>query len=330
MQKKMEGSAHTTFSLSSLLCHEDENCLLEEIDEQKGSYVGLNSNDFSENEDDFVDEMLQRETTLGEFTSFLSAEGDFSSSMHTWLKRARHDAVKWILNTRSYFGFGYSTAYLSVTYFDGFLSKRSIDSGKLWAIKLLSVACLSLAAKLNECKIPALSEYHLEDYEFESKVIQKMELLVLETLEWKLFSVTPFAFLHNFLSKLSDQPCPKDLIIKTVDLIIAFLKEIKLINCRSSDIAAAAVLAAYDGKLTRQAIELKMKVFTSISVSQIDPICSCYGQMQQLGMRKQKTPKSVISPSIVSMHSCHTSEVGTKRKLTYTSHEDGSFQKIRR
>ncbi|KAF2309663.1 hypothetical protein GH714_004508 [Hevea brasiliensis] len=96
-----------------------------------------------------------------------SFKSDQSLGFDNWVKCVRLEAIAWILKSK--FGFRFQTAYLSITYFDRFLSKRSIENEKLWAVRLLSVACLSLAAKMEEIKAPALSEFHTEDYNFESK-----------------------------------------------------------------------------------------------------------------------------------------------------------------
>ncbi|KAK8642672.1 hypothetical protein V6N13_012009 [Hibiscus sabdariffa] len=57
------------------------------------------------------------------------------------LKHARLEAITWILK-----------------------------SEKSWAIHLLSVVCVSLAAKMEEIQVPALSEFQIEGYNF-SKII---------------------------------------------------------------------------------------------------------------------------------------------------------------
>lgn len=75
-----------------------------------------------------------------------------------------------------------------------------MQESKPWAIQLLSVACLSIAAKMEEQSVPLLSEYPIE-YRFENKVIKNMELLILSTLEWKMGLPTPFAYLHYFFTK---------------------------------------------------------------------------------------------------------------------------------
>ena len=70
-----------------------------------------------------------------------------------------------------------------------------------WAAQLLSVACVSVAAKMEECQVPALSEFHAVSYDFDSASIRRMELLVLSTLGWRMGAVTPFDFLPCFSSR---------------------------------------------------------------------------------------------------------------------------------
>lgn len=71
-----------------------------------------------------------------------------------------------------------------------------------WAAQLLSVACVSVAAKMEECQVPALSEFHSGGYDFDSASIRRMELLVLSTLGWRMGAVTPLDFLPCFSSRV--------------------------------------------------------------------------------------------------------------------------------
>ena len=88
------------------------------------------------------------------------------------------------------------------------------------------MACLSLASKMEECRPPALSEYELEEYQFSSNVIQRMELLVLNTLEWRMSSVTPFSYLGYFASKLECKSGRKDLFSRAIGFIFAIIEGI--------------------------------------------------------------------------------------------------------
>lgn len=99
-----------------------------------------------------------------------------------------------------------------------------MQAEKWWAIRLLSMACLSLAAKMDESRVVALSELCVEDYSFESGVIQRMELLVLNTLEWKMGSITPFAFIQFFGQKFWDNSPIRDGLSRTAQVILASMR----------------------------------------------------------------------------------------------------------
>lgn len=79
-----------------------------------------------------------------------------------------------------------------------------------WPSQLLSVACLSLAAKLEEPDVPLILDLQVSDakYVFEPKTVQRMELRVMSFLNWRLRSVTPFDFLHHFISNLPSTSKP--------------------------------------------------------------------------------------------------------------------------
>ncbi|KAF8404888.1 hypothetical protein HHK36_009783 [Tetracentron sinense] len=343
----MEDSA-SSFSLSSLLCCENEACFDQEVDGDM--FTNLNSNySISESDDEYIEMLVERESS-----SCRSLDDSCSSTIENSLKCARLDAIRWILKVsftpislpvllcscscfwilicvliqmRAFLGLRSQTAYLSVAYFDGFLSRRAIDSEKSWAIQLLSVACLSIAAKMEECRMLALSEFQVEDYNFDSKVIQKMELLVLKTLEWRMGSITPFAYLHYFIAKFCYESRPKDAVSRAAELILAITKEVNLMDCRPSVIAAAAVLAASDQRLTRKTMEFKMNLISSCGPLENGHIFSCYNLMQELEMGKFKIPKLVNSPDISSVYSTSVdvladssfiSAVSTKRRrLTF-------------
>ena len=72
-----------------------------------------------------------------------------------------------------------------------------------WAARLLAVACVSLAAKMEEYRAPALPEFRADDeYDFSCDSIRRMELLVLSTLGWRMGGVTPFDYFPCLSSRL--------------------------------------------------------------------------------------------------------------------------------
>ncbi|PIN06119.1 G1/S-specific cyclin D [Handroanthus impetiginosus] len=300
-------------SLPSLLCEEDESCLKEQY-----HYKDKNFDFCSDFE--YIEKLFEKETI------FESNSKSFSvKSERSWLKCARLEAVRWVLKTRALFGFHFSTAYLSMIYFDRFFARRSIDNGKSWPIRLLSVACLSLAAKMEECDVPALSEYHVDEYNFEGNVIQKMELLVLSTLEWKISCATPFAYLNYFINKFCGERRSKELINRAVELIFALIEEINVMEHRPSIIAAAAVLAAYDYGLTKKVLEIKVNAIPSWGSLEKEHTFSCYSLLQEIGMLKSKKSKVIVSPSLLPTYS---SSIDVLDNSTTTSTGDNKRRRM--
>ncbi|KAL6504624.1 hypothetical protein OROHE_023382 [Orobanche hederae] len=130
----------------------------------------------------------------------------FEEKKNSSLGRARCEAVEWMLKVIGYYSFSALTAVLAVNYLDRFLQARFKSSGeeKPWMTQLAAVACLSLAAKVEETRVPLLVDLQVEEskYVFESKTIQRMEILILSTLGWKMNPVTPLSFLEYIATRL--------------------------------------------------------------------------------------------------------------------------------
>ncbi|XP_022749144.1 cyclin-D4-1-like [Durio zibethinus] len=164
---------------------------------------------------------------------------------------SRQDSINWILKVHASYNFSPVTAFLSVNYFDRFLSSHCLPQANGWPFQLLSVACLSLAAKMVEPQVPLLLELQLFEprFVFEPKTIQRMELRVMAILNWRLRSVTPFDYLHPFIRELSS--CStllpdsfSSVISASSDLILSTTRVIDFLRFAPSTMAAAAVLCA--------------------------------------------------------------------------------------
>ncbi|KAL8141122.1 hypothetical protein V2J09_007143 [Rumex salicifolius] len=119
------------------------------------------------------------------------------------LALARREALDWMLKVNAHFSFSLQTAVLAVNYLDRFLCGFKFQTEKPWLAQLTALACLSLAAKIEETYVPLLSDLQVQTkYLFEAKTIQRMELLVLSTLEWKMNPVTPYSFLDYMTRRL--------------------------------------------------------------------------------------------------------------------------------
>ncbi|CAA0811250.1 Cyclin-D3-2 [Striga hermonthica] len=94
---------------------------------------------------------------------------------------------------------------VAVDYLDRFLCGFELHGEKRpWVTQLAAVACLSLAAEVEETQVPLLLDLQVEDpkYVFEPKTIQRMEILVLSTLQWRMNPVTPLSFLEYIARSL--------------------------------------------------------------------------------------------------------------------------------
>ncbi|XP_064972316.1 cyclin-D3-2-like [Musa acuminata AAA Group] len=138
----------------------------------------------------------------------------------SYLPSARKAAAEWIARAAATYAFSALTAVLAVNYLDRcFLSCAAgggllrLRDGKPWMGRLAAMACLSLAAKMEETRdpfvldlqVPATPEAAEEDegeFVFESKTIRRMELLVLSALGWRMNPVTPLSFIHHVLPRL--------------------------------------------------------------------------------------------------------------------------------
>ena len=86
------------------------------------------------------------------------------------------------------------------------------------------MACLSLADKMEELNVRPLSEYHVDDHNFEDSAVKKMELMVLDALGWKMGPTIPFDYLHYFATKFCGDSGQKELISRATELIMALAK----------------------------------------------------------------------------------------------------------
>ncbi|KAK6152792.1 hypothetical protein DH2020_012431 [Rehmannia glutinosa] len=232
----------------NLFCKEDVS-FLNEKDENLEEFCSV-----SESDCEFIETSFEKETNFRPNRD----DGENQTRVkRSWLKYARLEA------TRALFGYHYRTAYLSVIYFDRFLEKTWISDGKLWTIRILSIACLSLAAKMEERKVRPLTEYYVEGYNFQGIAIQKMELCVLNALEWRMCIVTPFTYLNYFATKFCLESSHQELVIQAAELILAIMEEINVAENRPSIVAAASVLAAYDHQLDKTNLENKLDAIQS-------------------------------------------------------------------
>lgn len=199
---------------------------------------------------------------------------------------------------RAFYGFQAVTAYLAVHYLDRFLSCHHLPQAGGWPLQLLAVACLSLAAKMEEPLVPSLLDLQVESskFVFEPKTIQKMELLVLTVLNWRLRVVTPFTFINFFAYKLDATGTYTGLLIaRATNLILSTIHEASFVEYWPSTIAAAAILCA-----TSELPSLSF-VTPEHAESWCDGLCKekikdCYKLMQQFVVDRSRRKSIKVIP----------------------------------
>uniref|UniRef100_A0A0E0IBY8 Cyclin C-terminal domain-containing protein n=1 Tax=Oryza nivara TaxID=4536 RepID=A0A0E0IBY8_ORYNI len=151
-----------------------------------------------------------------------------------------------------------------------------ILKGNGWAMQLLAVTCLSLAAKMEETLIDTR-------YIFEPRTIFRMELLVLDALDWRLRSITPFTFMYLFAFKVDPNGKHiRELIHQATQVTLATIHDTEFLDHCPSSIAAAAVLCASSEIMQLVSIDHGTLVSWRIIGLDEEAIIRCYRLMQQL------------------------------------------------
>ncbi|CAJ2643901.1 unnamed protein product [Trifolium pratense] len=304
--------------MDDLLCKENE------------TFFEVEECSMNQSEEEYVRLLIQKEIAFGfKKDENLVFEEDS-------VKRGRFNAINWILKKTEALDFHFETAYLSVTYLDRFLSKRFIDGEKDWAIRLLSIACLSLAAKMEEYNVPGLSKFQLDDnYFFDGKVVQKMELFVLSTLDWNMGIITPFSFLSFFIKMFCNESSSSSnpIVSNTMQPIFTvIMEEINLMDHKPSVVAAAATLVALDKKLTIEDVRLKMNSISQHPLLEPNDVFACYNLIQRLyeDKIKREEHKALCTPNssvIRSRPTDYAVAMTKRRRLSFTDDEDGGDKK---
>ncbi|KAK8692387.1 hypothetical protein V6N13_075849 [Hibiscus sabdariffa] len=239
---------------------------------------------------------------------------------------ARKEAVDFIGNVCAHFSFGPLCEYLSISYLDRFLSAYELPKEKAWTMQLLAVACVSLAAKMEEIEVPMLLDLQVggSKFMFEAITIQRMELLVLSTLSWRMQAITPFSYIDYFLYKLNDDKFPpRSSILRSTQLISTTIKGFDLLEFKPSEIAAAVAISVATVDTEKAMSFLTQHV-------QKERVIKCVGVMHDIGpgpsvphspigvldvpCLSYKSDEAMAESDANSSHSHSHSSPGTKRR----------------
>ncbi|KAJ7550321.1 hypothetical protein O6H91_07G094900 [Diphasiastrum complanatum] len=223
----------------------------------------------------------------------------------------RLQAVDWMFQVRKRYDFGPLTIALAVNYLDRYLANYFLEKRpwKAWMLQLLSVACLSLAAKMEEVHVPTLQDFQIEGLEhiFDDITIQRMELAVLSSLGWRMSSVTAFAYVDFLLHRVNiGKHQQRSIMNRVTELLLETLSETAFTNYRPSIIAISATSCAIEELLPLQAEMHKRTLLQQFPIEK-DTLERCYGLMEELvvdplcasvsssGVSRETSPSSPVT-----------------------------------
>nr|BAE06272.1 cyclin D [Scutellaria baicalensis] len=251
-------------------------------------------------ESEELDALLTKEKTQTHLT-FDEINSDAS------LKAMRNEAINWMLKVIAHYGFNALTAVLAVNYYDRFITSVCFQKDKPWMSQLAAVACLSVAAKVEETQVPLLLDLQVEEskYLFEAKTIQRMELLVLSTLQWRMNPVTPISFFDHIARRFEFVKNLHSVFLRRCEsLILSIITDCRLVKYFPSVIASAAMIYAIREFETPDALEYEDQLLSVLRTSK-DKVDDCrklivdamYGGFSHKPCYKRKYESIPSSPS---------------------------------
>ncbi|OIV89405.1 hypothetical protein TanjilG_22220 [Lupinus angustifolius] len=162
-----------------------------------------------------------------------------------FLDEHRVEAVNWISKVCAHFGFSALTTVLAVNYFDRFIRNLRFQDDKPWMSQLIAIACLSIAAKMEEIHVPLLLELQVEEssFAFEAKTIQRIELIVLSALNWRMSPVTPISFFEHIVRRLGLKSCLHwEFLSRCERVLLNVIADSRVMSYLPSTLAAATMV----------------------------------------------------------------------------------------
>ncbi|GLT47326.1 hypothetical protein SLA2020_210310 [Shorea laevis] len=212
------------------------------------------------------------------------------------LSLARVEAVEWMLKVNAHYGFATLTAVLAINYLDRFLSGVHFQRGMPWMVQLVAVTCLSLAAKIEEIQVPLLLDLQVEEkkYVFEAKTIQRMELLVLSSLQWKMHPVTPLSFLDHIIRRLGLKThLHWEFLQRCERLLLSVVSDSRSVRFLPSVLATATMMHVIEQVDPSHSIDYQNQLLGVLKISK-EQVNECYKLILDLS-RPQKRKYCKIS-----------------------------------
>ncbi|XP_020230411.1 cyclin-D3-3 [Cajanus cajan] len=188
----------------------------------------------------------------------------------------RHHALRFISTLSNFHAFSPLTTVLAVNYFHRFAATLTLHIDKPWITHLAALACVSLAAKLHETHVPLLFHLQMEESEFvfEAKTIQRMELVVLSTLQWRMNPVTPVSFFQHILTTLPiiDH---REFLCRCQRVLLSVIADSRVMSYLPSILAAAIMMHVIKEIEPFNATEYRIQIIGLLKSSE-EQVNECY------------------------------------------------------
>ncbi|KAE9595024.1 hypothetical protein Lal_00041112 [Lupinus albus] len=230
------------------------------------------------------------------------------TSTHSHLS-LRCEAVSFILQVQFSCNLEPFVTYLAINYLHRFMSRQEIQQGKPWLLRLVAISCLSLASKMKNTPF-SVSDIQEQGCVLEAQCVQKMEFLILGALNWRMRSITPFPFLHFFisLSEFIDQALKETLKERASEIIFNAQNEFKILEYKPSTIAACALMSA-SHELSPAQYSILRDSITSCEYIDEETLSKCFNLIQEMETKESmmdtttsflstETPMSVLEINI--------------------------------
>ncbi|KAK4767695.1 hypothetical protein SAY87_002836 [Trapa incisa] len=209
------------------------------------------------------------------------------------LKNARAVAADWILRAQALHGFSVPTVVRAVNYLDRFICSFRLETDKPWMTQLAAVACLSLAAKVEETQVPLLLDLQAEEskFMFEAKTVQRMELIVLSGLGWKMNPVTPISFLDYFARRLGMKGSLCWEFLKRSELVLlSLISDCRSMSCLPSVMATAIMLHVVNSEVPCHQVDDLSQLLDKLNIEK-DKLDACRSLVWEHASRTEQSRK---------------------------------------
>ncbi|WOL14987.1 hypothetical protein Cni_G23768 [Canna indica] len=267
----------------------------------------------SEDRDSFLTDLLLREHLYAPCRGYHDKLQESS-----YLPVARTRALRYIILVCRRLNLAIGTAFKAANYLDRFISMNCTVKWEDWMMELLSIACLSIASKMDEVSVPSLHDLQMEDLDrsFQGITIQQMELTVLKMLDWRLACITPYTYVEVFTWGLDHGRTLS--ITCVIELLLSALLDCRFLVYNPSNLAASALKAVAGSEAG----------FSLLVQNVISEVNECEKMMREICREGALTNRNDVLPqccsdSVLSWQTIHDA-VGFSSKLHCLTSDDVS------